>query len=884
MNFIDPEVWKSLPIDIQNEILVETTRISSSSTIMLRPDVLSTTKRSRQTSTNESSVKLMRKWIGKDDSLTFSNEKTSDVSIISTASKVTKNKGSPKKADMLMIDTIDEEPSQLYYDNDFPPAPSSIDGRHVNKSHHTNTNIASNSSDSSSTLSLEETIPHCKCSKPTRLRQVSKDGINQGRYFLSCFNSVCNFFQWADNIHHKQNILDIQWRRFRASQGWSLVSSHGYSPNDILQGGVGDCWFLSAIAVIAEHTDLIQTLIPQHILHSNGKLEFNLFIDGHWRTVVIDDYLPCKPDKKRKGSIELAYSRSKSSQLWVPFIEKAYAKIHGSYHAISGGHISEALWDLTGRPCETIDFSDTCFNSEDTWIRLVSFVAAGFPMGCATDSSGEGIVGMHAYSLLDARELPAVVLGSQTTLKDFFRTNNTNHTDDISSINSNNTTATPSIADYDNNDSYDSSNPHSQYLTDEGNVRVLRIRNPWGKIEWKGALSANSSLWTSKLAKTLDRGQPNDGTFWMTYHDFLRRFTCIDVCKAHLHQPTKRGRTQPSSKYWYTDMSMLLVEYESNSASGSNSGSSSGSGSGILCGVSVQGAKRISNAVEIHLSPGSRYKLIIFHFFPPKQSQKYVLHVVSSQFIHINKVRNMSSQLDFASITLHQLLRGSVLSLSSSSLSLSPEAKCFLWLPRHDVTTTWNEYFPKYNNAIPMLFIQHSLRWISSLALLTNRAPSSMCLVAVLLDVDIGHGYDIGRQIQISDCTCLFFPEKGCSSNNFVVQPTKNIEIEKIFHNVDVSNRGEAITAIILILSSTSGCVAFQGVQNWDRSCDMRKSLPETMYVRALFARNWRGGSVRMTKAGLTARRVPCGTILEWLWGVIMFNVMAVRGLNNCDS
>eukprot|EP01036_Dinobryon_divergens_P038189 gene38189-50082_t len=317
MNFIDPEVWKSLPIDIQNEILVETTRISSSSTIMLRPDVLSTTKRSRQTSTNESSVKLMRKWIGKDDSLTFSNEKTSDVSIISTASKVTKNKGSPKKADMLMIDTIDEEPSQLYYDNDFPPAPSSIDGRHRKQYHTVN-------------------VP---------------------------------------NLH----VYDKYLKMF----------------------------------------------LPMATLPTT-------YYKAEWETVVvIDDYLPCKPDKKRKGSIELAYSRSKSSQLWVPFIEKAYAKIHGSYHAISGGHISEALWDLTGRPCETIDFSDTCFNSEDTWIRLVSFVAAGFPMGCATDSSGEGIVGMHAYSLLDARELPAVVLGSQTTLKDFFRTNNTNHTDDI---------------------------------------------------------------------------------------------------------------------------------------------------------------------------------------------------------------------------------------------------------------------------------------------------------------------------------------------------------------------------------------------------------------------------------------------------------------------
>jgi hypothetical protein len=35
-------------------------------------------------------------------------------------------------------------------------------------------------------------------------------------------------------------------------------------------------------------------------------------------------------------------------------VEKAYAKAHGSYHAISGGYISEGLLDLTGCPTETI--------------------------------------------------------------------------------------------------------------------------------------------------------------------------------------------------------------------------------------------------------------------------------------------------------------------------------------------------------------------------------------------------------------------------------------------------------------------------------------------------------------------------------------------------
>lgn len=63
---------------------------------------------------------------------------------------------------------------------------------------------------------------------------------------------------------------------------------------------------------------------------------------------------------------------------------QAYAKAHGSYHAISGGHISEAMLDLTGAPTETIWMDHPDFDSEVTWARLLSFVHEGFPIGCAS--------------------------------------------------------------------------------------------------------------------------------------------------------------------------------------------------------------------------------------------------------------------------------------------------------------------------------------------------------------------------------------------------------------------------------------------------------------------------------------------------------------------
>jgi hypothetical protein len=84
-----------------------------------------------------------------------------------------------------------------------------------------------------------------------------------------------------------------------------------------------------------------------------GKYSFRFFIDGSWKAIDIDDFLPChrrKTPPAENNPHSLIYAKSsKPNILWVPFIEKAYAKGYGSYSAINGGHIREALLDLTGQ-------------------------------------------------------------------------------------------------------------------------------------------------------------------------------------------------------------------------------------------------------------------------------------------------------------------------------------------------------------------------------------------------------------------------------------------------------------------------------------------------------------------------------------------------------
>lgn len=65
-----------------------------------------------------------------------------------------------------------------------------------------------------------------------------------------------------------------------------------------------------------------------------------------------------------------------------------------------------------------------------------------------------------------------------------------------------------------------------------GNL-LLKVRNPWGNFEWKGDWSDTSPLWTPEMRHELSpEFDQNDGTFYISYKDFLEHFAGINICKV----------------------------------------------------------------------------------------------------------------------------------------------------------------------------------------------------------------------------------------------------------------------------------------------------------------------------------------------------------------
>ncbi|CAH8441341.1 unnamed protein product [Schistosoma rodhaini] len=273
----------------------------------------------------------------------------------------------------------------------------------------------------------------------------------------------------------------VEWKRPKDINPLAAFCTKSYSRFDVDQGALGDCWFASVMATVTKYPALMSNIIPPNQTFKGsgytGAFVFNFWRFGEWVEVVVDDRIPVV-----KGTCNPVFIHSTdNSEFWSCLLEKAYAKLCGSYAHLTGGFQSEAMEDFTGGICTTL-----ILNKKERPPNLLKMMEHYTKTCCVmgADVGGDknkrreelGLIGSHAYSVTGVGKV--------------------------------------------------------NYMGKD--VHLVRCRNPWGeRHEWKGPWSDNSPEWKdvkSKDKRALQYKPKEDGEFWMSFQDFEDYFSLLEIC------------------------------------------------------------------------------------------------------------------------------------------------------------------------------------------------------------------------------------------------------------------------------------------------------------------------------------------------------------------
>ena len=259
------------------------------------------------------------------------------------------------------------------------------------------------------------------------------------------------------------------------------VFVEGATIDDIKQGDINDCYFLSAIGSLCNYPDFFDKLF--HIKEKSEEHAYGiyLYLNGKWKLVLIDDYFPYVV--KDCVFKELSFSCSVQNEIWVSLVEKAWAKVNGCYAKIGcGGYSYEAFDVLTEAFTEQVNITEYKKEKkeEELWTKMVDSFKKNYVITAGTPSSNVlyqyGLCPGHSYTLINVYKVDT-----------FF-----------------------------------------------GEERLVKLKNPWGNTEFNGDWSDYSDRWTPEIKAQCEYPEEeddDDGIFYMAFNDFIKCFSNMDIAK-----------------------------------------------------------------------------------------------------------------------------------------------------------------------------------------------------------------------------------------------------------------------------------------------------------------------------------------------------------------
>jgi hypothetical protein len=307
-----------------------------------------------------------------------------------------------------------------------------------------------------------------------------------------------------------------------------IISRNEFSPFDIKQGSLSDCYYLSSLAAIAKNPRLILNLFVmvdieklKNIIYSNQQeklsetstiknilIEFSsdnlenekyfesLFklnefyqkffpilkcfimkirIHGEWQYILIDGYLPTY-----QGRQSLIFGKSYSTDLWVSLIEKTWAKILGGYYKTSLGSPAEGFLSLTDSPVEVTTHKHL-HDSNHFWEKIKLSLNSECILSCIIQLKGKkansykemGLITNHCYSIIRLVQLE----------------------------------------------------------WNKQAMRFILLRNPHGNTNYSGNYCDSDPKWVDDLKLMVNFDEKDKGCFFMDIQDYFSLFDHTFLCK-----------------------------------------------------------------------------------------------------------------------------------------------------------------------------------------------------------------------------------------------------------------------------------------------------------------------------------------------------------------
>ena len=163
---------------------------------------------------------------------------------------------------------------------------------------------------------------------------------------------------------------------------------------------------MASMASASKHHQIIEDVFVTKEVNKAGIYLVRLFIRGKpWLVPVDDNFLFNRGEDK---NLRFAKFIESSNSLWAPILEKALAKVKGTYKQLEGGSPSNGMRFLTGAPSYWHPLHPTDEHRQNEMWRIIKqsdnngFIMTVGTGGGMADKNECGVTNNHALSLLSA--------------------------------------------------------------------------------------------------------------------------------------------------------------------------------------------------------------------------------------------------------------------------------------------------------------------------------------------------------------------------------------------------------------------------------------------------------------------------------------------------